>query len=144
MLPLKKNSWWKFLSEVFYIFYCIKVNWIEHNQALCSVNFFTSHFVNISLTTLFNPATGSRLFLCKPRVLMLYWNFMKTEPAEERKSHSSECMAWCFHVLGRATGSCLSYFDSCFIFGVKQITSRLWISNKMKTHFFILGTTVCS
>lgn len=41
----------------------------------------------------------------------------------------------CFRVLGRATGSCLSYFDSCFIFGVEQITSRLWISDKMKTDF---------
>lgn len=93
MLSLKENSWWKLLREVFYIFCYRKVNWIEHNQALCSMNFFSSHFVNISLTTLFNPATGSWPFLCKPRVLTMYWNCMKTEPAEERKSHSSECMA---------------------------------------------------
>lgn len=74
------------------IFYYKKVNWIERNRALCGVNFFNSHFVNISLTTLFSPATGSRPFLCKPGVPTLSWNCMKTEPAEERKSHSSECM----------------------------------------------------
>lgn len=125
MPSLKENSGWEFLTEGFYnfffLFYYLKMNWLEHNQVLFGVNFLISHFVDISLVSVLNLATRSRPFLMQAvsarNVPKTAWkqNQLKTE----RTVHQ-ECMAWCFSELGRARESSLSCFDYCITFGVGQ------------------------
>lgn len=144
MLSLKENSWWKFLSEVFFHFLLQKG---ELNRAWSSSlrrEFFQFSLCQYQSHDTLQPSNWRQAISLQATSAHVVLKLHENGLSWGEKEPFIRMRGGCFRVLGRATGSCLSYFDSCFIFGVEQITSRLWTSDKMKTPFFILGTTVCS